>query len=118
MKQVVNLSLEEAWQNNPVVQLECNDVWLSALIDSGAGMPMYFGNRKTLERRLNGRVLDARFDFYIMLSYSLFRNMIVTFDQLERTFSVDVRETPEMYVVHPYVVKENGQIYSLLNDVV
>ena len=35
MKQVVNLSLEEAWQNNPVVQLECNDVWLSVLIDSG-----------------------------------------------------------------------------------
>lgn len=93
MKQVVNLSLEEAWQNNPVVQLECNDVWLSALIDSGAGMPMYFGNRKTLERRLNGRVLDEQ---------------------------VSIRGISEgkAGVVHPYVVKENGQIYSLLNDVV
>ena len=42
MKQVVNLSLEEAWQNNSVVQLVCNGVWLSVLVDSGAGIPLLF----------------------------------------------------------------------------
>lgn len=158
MKIVARIPLESAWQNNPVVQIESNNMWLSAMVDSGAGMPMYFGNRKTLEKRLGGRVLDetvsirgvsegkqgamavsydvvaftiqigdliypnmrfawlpdARFDFDILISYTMFRGAVAAFNQVDGSFEVNVPESPEMYVVHPYVVKENGDIYNLL----
>ena len=58
MMNVIDLPLERAWKNSPVIKLVLNDTRYMALYDSGAMIPMYFGDKETLENDLGGRVLD------------------------------------------------------------
>lgn len=57
MIKVIDLPMERAWKNSPVIKLVLNDTRYMALFDSGAMIPMYFGDQETLEKELGGQVL-------------------------------------------------------------
>ena len=65
MINVIDLPLERAWKNSPVIKLVLNDTRYMAMFDSGAMIPMYFDDN-------SGRLLvDAEQspDMYVRTPY-------------------------------------------------
>lgn len=123
MKNVMDLPFERAWKNSPVIKLVLNDTRYMAMFDSGAMIPMYFGDKETLEDELGGRVLAENeiingigrngMQLQFLLSYTMFRGCRTTLDDISGRFIVDLEQERDMYVRTPFIQRRDGSIFNL-----
>ncbi|MCR4763300.1 MAG: hypothetical protein K5696_07200 [Lachnospiraceae bacterium] len=59
---------------------------------------------------------DSDFQFQFLLSYTMFRDCRIILDDMNGQFEVYAEQVADMYLRTPYIVKGNGNTYSLCTN--